>query len=147
MKVLSVKPRWAELIMSGAKRIENRSWRPGHRGTIGLHASAPVCAILGTVDVLEILGWEEALVAYPEQEQYIIRGMPTCRGLWCWILANPKPLLFQYPCKGRLHLWDAPKDFEKALVTRHLQYCPGDEHGELQPDWAKEEEEAYASRK
>jgi hypothetical protein len=39
---LSIRQPWVELILSGAKTVENRSWRTAYRGRILLHSPAGV---------------------------------------------------------------------------------------------------------
>jgi hypothetical protein len=43
-RALSVIQPWATLLVTGAKRIETRSWRPKHRGRIAIHASGKMPA-------------------------------------------------------------------------------------------------------
>ncbi len=38
MRILSVRQPWAELIVSGIKRIENRTWTTSYRGPVIIHA-------------------------------------------------------------------------------------------------------------
>ena len=42
MKALSVRQPWAELILSGAKNLELRTWSTRYRGTILIHASKTI---------------------------------------------------------------------------------------------------------
>jgi hypothetical protein len=39
MKVISIRQPWAQLIVSGAKDIENRTWPTRYRGPLVIHAS------------------------------------------------------------------------------------------------------------
>ncbi|MCB0392052.1 MAG: ASCH domain-containing protein [Bdellovibrionales bacterium] len=39
MRALSIIQPWAELIVSGKKNVENRSWDSKHRGFVAIHAS------------------------------------------------------------------------------------------------------------
>lgn len=129
MKALTVKQPWAELIVSGAKDIENRTWRTNYRGRVLIHAAKiPVSS--------------EELSAYPlpalhrELRNYSLKGstfsvgsiigsveIVDCvrnhpsewaeKGVWNWVLAKPhkyeKPIL---NVNGKLSLWDYnfPKD-------------------------------------
>ena len=50
IRVLSIRQPWAELIVSGVKRIENRSWSTNYRGPVLIHAGlrptdAPIAEI------------------------------------------------------------------------------------------------------
>lgn len=54
--LLSVKPRFAELILTGSKRVEFRRKVPSQAiGTIALYSSAPTQAIIALVEVLETI--------------------------------------------------------------------------------------------
>jgi hypothetical protein len=39
MKCLSLRQPWATLVVRGAKWVETRSWRTGHRGLLAIHAA------------------------------------------------------------------------------------------------------------
>lgn len=39
IRILSIRQPWAELIVSGIKRIENRTWNTKYRGPVLIHAS------------------------------------------------------------------------------------------------------------
>lgn len=104
-KCLTVKQPWADLIMSGEKRIENRSWGKGVRGTIGIHRGGNEGAVLGTVEVVDVLPMSDAMKRFPEDGAYI-------QGPLCWILRNPRHLSVPLRCRGALSLW---------LISSH---CP-----------------------
>ncbi|MEO6522225.1 MAG: ASCH domain-containing protein [Mucilaginibacter sp.] len=57
MKALTIKQPWAGLIVSGAKDIENRTWKTNFRGRIYVHASAKI--ISGHRDVSSYLSYEQ----------------------------------------------------------------------------------------
>lgn len=40
VRAISVRRPWADAIVDGVKRIENRSWRSGYRGMLLIHASS-----------------------------------------------------------------------------------------------------------
>ena len=102
MRALSIRSPYAEEIMAGAKRVENRSWLPPEGvGRIAVHRCGKDGAIIGTIEVAEVITWEEALERYPEQDDYIA-------GPWCWVLRDPRPCE-PIPCKGRLNLWHLPE--------------------------------------
>jgi len=103
MKTLSVRQPYAGLIVSGQKRIENRSWSTHYRGRFLIHPSGrgtgpgPRGAIIGSVELVDDLTPEEALRRFPGQAQHIF-------GPRCWVLAKPQPCE-PIPCKGKLNLW------------------------------------------
>jgi len=115
MKILTVKHPFAEQIISGEKRIENRSWGENVRGRIGIHCGGENGAIIGTVEVVDVLSVVEALNKYPEQGEYI-------SGPLCWVLENPiaiEPI----PCYGRLSFWEFTEDMRRAqdILPFHRQ--------------------------
>lgn len=58
--LLSIKPKYADLILSGVKRVEfRRSWAAQDVSVIVLYSSAPIQKIVGVVEV------DEAVVASP----------------------------------------------------------------------------------
>lgn len=50
MKALTVKQPWAQLIVSGIKNIENRSWKTNFRGRTYIHASQKPVPMNGMPD-------------------------------------------------------------------------------------------------
>lgn len=115
MKALSVANPWAWGIIHGSKRIENRSWRTNHRGTLLIHASKSTRflhdaypgielpdsdafvfgALIGTVKVLDCVPLAE------------VSADPFASGPWCWILSEPaafEPI----PWKGQTQLFHVP---------------------------------------
>ncbi len=111
MKTLSIRQPWAQLICSGFKDIENRTWKTNYRGKILIHAPAKradnelteyqlslvppgyKCAIIGSVEIIGCVKNYPSIWAEPKQ--------------WHWVLANP--VLFDKPIlgmKGMLGLWE-----------------------------------------
>src|SRR3954451_17421580 len=119
MKAVSVQQPWATLIVSGAKRIETRSWQTRHRGPLAVHASSrfppaarllcgrspwcqllaqagfdgwaalPVGRVLGLVDLVDCLP-VAALDAAQAADLEVTPGDHR-RGNWAWLLAYPAP--------------------------------------------------------
>jgi hypothetical protein len=96
MKALSIKPRFAAAIMDGTKTKEYRTWPTKHRGRLAVHASKPVGAIVGTVEVTDCV-WDEGA------------------GCYAWLLRDPRLLAAPLPCRGRLMIWDVPAELLAAL--------------------------------
>ena len=40
MKIITIRPPWADAIATGAKRFETRSWSTSYRGVLGIHAGS-----------------------------------------------------------------------------------------------------------
>lgn len=134
MKTLSIKQPWASLIMSGVKRVENRTWATTHRGSLLIHAgqaydkagaelldglgigylkpdAAPRGVILGQVDLIDIVDHRPGKVDDQQTfldcvEQHDIEHDPLAFGPVCWIVTDPKPLTDPIEALGRLSLWN-----------------------------------------
>ena len=122
MKALTVKQPWADLIVTGAKDIENRTWQTKFRGRILIHAAKSIVPV-------------EDLLAYPlpalrreipnfsEIRNYMtgtiigsveivdcVKNHPSEwaeEDVWNWVLANPiqyETPIFNVP--GKLSLWE-----------------------------------------
>jgi hypothetical protein len=119
MKALSIKQPWADLIASGAKDIENRSWRTHFRGRVYIHASAKMAdyvftseqvkilvksrlskhdltfsAIIGEVDIVDCVInhqsiWAEHMRYFTCEETGINILYKGQDYIWNWVLANP----------------------------------------------------------
>jgi hypothetical protein len=136
MKALSLIQPWASLVISGAKRIETRSF-PAPRAMWGqrflVHASKgwtaqeralvqmqePFCSALGHVSTKDIprgviLGSVQLLECLPTDR--VRDGLSVqeeafgdfSAGRWAWMLANPLRLPALEPAKGALGFWEYP---------------------------------------
>lgn len=102
MKALSVRQPWAEMIASGEKDIEYRSWATSYRGPLLICASQ---------------GWDPDGPCPPEDKAKYPRGVAVCvvdlvdieveepGEAYDWILENPRRV-DPFPVKGKLHLYD-----------------------------------------
>lgn len=114
MKAISILQPWASLILSGEKRIENRTWATAYRGPLVIHAGksrrdeiwhppegGPLVfgAFLGTAVLLDCLSAATALRLHPDQYEHI-------GGPWCWVFADPVPFAEPRPGKGQLRLFE-----------------------------------------
>ncbi len=115
MQVLTVRQPWAQRIVEGKKRIENRTWSQGqHTFAVLIHAALkrsgtyplsdlcrldtlPYGAIIGFAVCRGWLTRENAARLYPEEFEL--------RGPKCWELTNATAFPTPVPCKGRLGLW------------------------------------------
>ena len=139
MKVLTVKQPWADLIVSGVKDIENRTWRTNYRGRILIHSAQSVTP-------------REELRAYPlpalrravgqsceSGDEYLTSSIigsveiTDCvmnhpsewaeQGVWNWVLSNPQK--YDVPIKnvrGKLSIWDYPLPTAKGYPYGVLEY-------------------------
>ena len=120
MRTLSIKQPWADLILSGTKDVENRTWSTGYRGPILIHAGKRV----------DRAGAE----MFPEETSLALQGgrmgaivgsayLYGCtqkqrsewheNGCWGWYLADPVALPQPIPWPGQLSLFDI--DLRKVI--------------------------------
>ncbi|MBX9778546.1 MAG: ASCH domain-containing protein [Xanthobacteraceae bacterium] len=131
---LSVKQPWAELIVSGRKRMELRKWSTPYRGPIWLHAGATpderamahfgmshtfTGGYIGLVtieDVVPIDGvrWRQW------QELHLDPGSGGA-GLFGWLLAGPRRLSAPISARGALKLFAVPPEMVRTLESRLLR--------------------------
>ncbi len=123
MKALSVRQPWADLILVGAKDVENRTWWTSYRGRLAIHAAKTWTAdaaalyldakekgylpddqdgcklgfVLGTVELVGVVRR-----VYRRDEE-----LP-----WAWELANPVQFEhpFLWPGRYTSRLFDVPDD-------------------------------------
>lgn len=121
MKALSVRQPWAELLISGRKPEENRSWWTRYRGPLILHAS-----MTHDMDCGRWLIENDVVLEEPVPHGVIIglvqlvdcvhidkHKNPTkfAFGPWCWILAKPQRLQKPIRYMGKLGLFDITDPF------------------------------------
>ena len=116
MKALSVRQPYAHLILTGLKRIENRTWQTQYRGPLVIHAGArwhereletierdfkvklpddlPLGGIVGIVDLVDIVTHSTDL---------------SFEGPFGFVLENPRVVPF-VPLRARLKIFNV--DFE-----------------------------------
>jgi hypothetical protein len=121
MKALSIKQPWAQLIIIGAKKVENRSRRTSFRGRFAVHVSlkpapsedvdveaiprdlreavkrawehnASAGRVIGTVELVDCIRDSNSIWAI---DNY-----------WHWVLRDPRPYSRSRPAKGHLGLWE-----------------------------------------
>ena len=132
MKILTVCQPYASLIISGQKRIENRTWRTNYRGPLAIHAGAskkilwtwhcgedvslpypmPFSAILGVVDLIDCVTFSQAYAKYPQ-----LCGVHH-EGPLCWILSNPRRLDAPIDCTGAQGLRTVPPNLAAEILLR-----------------------------
>lgn len=128
MKALSIRQPYAELILSGRKRYELRSWSTKERGRVLVHASSTITpeereaaqqagldlkslergAVLGSV---EIIGCGPFTPEMAEE----MRAKGAYSGEWepgtyAFTLQNPRRFRTPIPLKGRLGFFEIPDD-------------------------------------
>jgi len=120
MKALSVIMPWPWLILKYGKDVENRTWKTDYRGRILIHASKKV-----DPNLPEILSHYEVTLSHEEMREMslhwagrivgtvelagCVRGYDSPwaeKGMWHWVLKNPRLLKTLIPAKGSLGLWE-----------------------------------------
>src|SRR5947199_7146177 len=130
MKALSIRHPWIDLILSGAKTVEVRTWATRHRGPLLLHGSAgfgiserematrlkvpapdpeSLGAIVGIADLVDCRpvlrqDWKKAC-------------LPPLEGkLWAWVLEDARPLA-PIPHAGRRMLFEVDEESLAEATT------------------------------
>jgi len=125
---LSVRQPWAELIISGQKTIELRTWATDHRGQLWLHAGKRQDPQLearfglstafrgGFIGVVEL----SAIVPMDSRRWSSWQGRhrdagPYQPGMFGWILKNPRRLKTPIPAPGALGLFVPSPQLQSQL--------------------------------
>lgn len=134
MRALTIQQPFAELIRSGRKRVENRSWSTRYRGPLLIHAGKSRARI----DEAERYGLDPQILTFGaivavatlvecfKLEHRVIDGVKTAKdrvplrlqleypwlathehveGEWCWLVADVRPLAAPVYCNGAQGLW------------------------------------------
>ncbi len=115
---LSVRQPWAELIISGRKQLEIRTWETDYRGPFWIHAGQHLDESLDARFNLRnlfrggFIGSVELTSIEPIDErrweawryQHLNPG-PFVPGIFAWVLSNPKRLCSPLPARGHLGLY------------------------------------------
>jgi len=147
MKTLTVQPHWADAIIHGPKRVENRTWWTRYRGPLAIHAGqtidpasrdllaavgfqidedAPRGAVIGVVDLVDVVRFDAAqtsLDGFPEG--YDLADDPLATGPFCWMFRNPRPLREPIPLRGMPGLFDVDLDLLLELPKPEDGSDPG----------------------
>ncbi len=117
MKVLSIKQPYVELILSGKKTIELRTWNTKFRGEFLIHASKtpdneamkkfnyenlPTGKILGKITLTNIKNYEETNDFTLDQDKH---KATSSWGKYGFILTNPKRIQ-PIEINGKLGFWN-----------------------------------------
>lgn len=107
MKAVSLKQPWANLVASGKKTIETRTWPTKYRGDVLIVSSKspkiePAGYGLAVVEIVACRPMTKADEAAACCELY--------PGAWAWELRNIRPIT-PFPVKGQLSFYDVPYAF------------------------------------
>jgi hypothetical protein len=131
MKALSIRQPWADLILSGQKTLELRSWSVSHRGPLAIHASQTVdeaaCrefgidprqvsagVLLGVVELDDIQELDQSSfeVLHPQHKSSAAFQAP----LFGWQVKDPQVFAEPIPWRGRMGLFNVPDDVSAAAL-------------------------------
>ena len=124
MQALSVRQPWAELIVSGQKRYELRTWRTSVRGRIWIHAartvewpfldmagvsraSLPIGAFIGSVEIVDCVPFTTSIAEELRRDRAFFGDVRDVTG-FAWKLAAPERLGRPIPCRGSLGFFRVP---------------------------------------
>ncbi|MBR4693958.1 MAG: ASCH domain-containing protein [Bacilli bacterium] len=123
MKVLTIKQPWAELIVSGYKKYEFRSWKTKYRGKILIHAGMSLekdmvsrfkdynleyelGAIIGEATLEDCILVDKEFNEKLKKENPIVYGRSNHVETYAWKLSNIKKYDKPIEIKGKLGLWN-----------------------------------------
>jgi activating signal cointegrator 1 len=118
MKTITICQPYAELIMLGQKRCENRTWSTSHRGWIGIHAGKSrswlktFSPLPGKMDFGCLIGYARLVKCLPidmvMRDRKLFKELhPHAEGPFCWILEDVRRFLDPVPMQGKQQLFDA----------------------------------------
>ena len=121
MKCLSVCQPFAELIVSGKKIIELRSWKTKFRGEflihapqkimindckrLGINTKLPVGVIVGKAEIYDIKHYETEEELKKDSKKHLA-SIRFHENIYGFILKNPKRFRIPIPTKGRLGFFE-----------------------------------------
>ncbi len=133
MKALSICQPYPELILTGRKLVENRTWRSNYRGELLIHAGLSrehlrlargpesetrdtrydirladmtFGAIVGRVQLVACLHIDDIKRGAHDARFPWIRDHEHATGPWCWVLEQAQRLPKPVPCRGLLGIFE-----------------------------------------
>jgi len=146
MRALTILQPWADLIMSGEKRVENRTWPTKYRGRLYIHAGKSrealvtkdvdgqaVCIrtgkrvedlrfgfVVGVAVLLDCIPIEELRGNSTPAKYPELQSHPYAEGPWCWVLAERPTPIGPWPYKGAQGLFDINSLTLDRIANREL---------------------------
>ena len=117
MKALSLKQPYAELVVSGRKKIELRKWNTKYRGDFLIHASKipdekamkkfgfrnlPLGMIIGKAKLIEVKKYKNNIELKTDRDRHLAS---ESFGYYGFVLNNVKRIE-HIPSKGQLRFWN-----------------------------------------
>ena len=124
LRALSLRQPWAELILSGKKTIETRTWNTSYRGTFWIHASIASNpdhmkefgfgsqdfnrgAIVGSAELVSVIAYPSLAAFQADASKHCVRIDHWEKPLFGYVLSNVKRIE-PIPCKGMLNFFPLP---------------------------------------
>lgn len=125
-RVLSLRQPWAWAVAIGRKRVENRNWSTGYRGTVYIHASMRLdrTAVEWIRREIHLKPPDQfvhgAIVAVATIDDVMTRKNARRFGKWFFgkygfVLSNVRPLRRPVSTRGKLGLWRAPATLRRRV--------------------------------
>jgi hypothetical protein len=113
MKALSINQPWANLIASGAKVIETRTWKTEYRG--------PLLIVSSKTPAIEPAGMALAMAELVDCRPMSVLDEPEARcrkyaGAYAWVLKDIRRIL-PFPVRGQPGLFDVKMPGEQGSDT------------------------------
>jgi hypothetical protein len=130
---ISIRQPWAELILSGRKSIEIRTWRTGYRGELWLHTGLKgnerseqeygLAALfkggyVGIVSLDAVIPMD--LVRWKLWQEKHLHSGSYHPSMYAWALSSPRRFEDPIPAPGRLGLFIPPPEVEVKLRSASL---------------------------
>ncbi|ETT45240.1 hypothetical protein C162_21928 [Paenibacillus sp. FSL R7-269] len=130
MDGLVIKPKWADLILSGAKTWEIRGSRTGKRGTVGIIKSG-TGKVFGTVEIsgcvpLTMYAWDAN-----QDKHFVPYADINYKTPYAWVMGNPvifsEPIPYIHPQGAVIwvKLWEGGNHEHPPASAEHDQYGIG----------------------
>lgn len=136
MKALTIHQPYAEMIMTGEKLVENRTWYTGHRAPLLIHAGRSYQWLDGRDPAGFVFGAIVGIARVVDCVRFSREGHKTiggkdhhgflsthdhAHGPYCWILKDAKRIN-PIPYRGQQGLFDVPHDvLMKSKQTRDIK--------------------------
>ena len=117
MKTITICQPYAELILLGEKRVENRTWSTSYRGWIGIHAGKSKAwlktysPLPGLMDFGCLVGYARLVRCMPidrvrEMRDLFSELQPHAEGPYCWIFEHVRRFIDPVSMSGRQGMFD-----------------------------------------
>jgi ASCH domain len=132
---LTIHQPWTNLIVSGVKKIENRSWKPSedmigsyiaiHSGKSFDYIGALMVEREFGIRITEATSSMGAIVAVGRLERIVTHSPdPWFYGPYGWVLTEVTPIT-PIPCRGSQRLWALPEDVRERVFDAYMAVLSG----------------------